>query len=844
MKKSRLYLIDATAFCYRAFYAIRGLATSFGQPSGAVYGFINMLNKILKSHKPDFLGVCFDVSRDTFRQKKFQEYKIQRPPMPNDLTSQMPLIRELIEAHKFTIFEQEGYEADDVIATLVKKAKAKGLDVTIVSADKDIMQLIENGVEVFSPHKDEGAIYTEAEVKEHFGVSPKQIVDIIALMGDTVDNIPGVKGIGEKTAVELIRQFASVNNLLANIDKIKTERLRKLIQENIPVIKLSYELASLNDNLEIKFSPEDLRPKEPDYQKLLKLYKYLEFKSLVKELPIKEEEVTHSIKDLADDDIPSRIKGNQLFISFEEGRGILISESSAGLFCVKPAGSQIAALLSSSQVTKIGFDIKALKLSLFNKGMSLEGPYFDAKIIACLINPAHSGYSLAELAWEHLGINVRENLDKAHELSMLLELRPKLEGLLKERELDGLYNSIEMPLIDVLAEMEKSGVSIDLDFLKKLSSQIEKSLISLIEKIYDLSGTQFNINSPKQLADVLFNKLKLPVIKRSKTGPSTNEEVLKALAKLHELPVLLLEYRSLTKLKNTYIDALPQLVDRKTNRIHTSFNQIGAETGRMSSENPNLQNIPVKTELGRQIRKAIVASQNKGCLVASDYSQIELRVLAHISGDEVLIKAFKEDKDIHKFTSSLLYNTDEGSVTGEMREVAKRINFGIIYGLSPFGLANDLKIPHEEARVFIDEYFLRYPGVKDYINNQISRAKKDGFVTTLLGRRRYLPDINNKNQAIRQFAERQAVNTPIQGSAADLIKLAMVNIHKEIKEKNIKSRMILQVHDELVFDVVQDEANDIVSLVKMRMENVFELKVPIRVSIKKGKNWLEMEEAK
>ncbi|MDD5236264.1 MAG: DNA polymerase I [Candidatus Omnitrophica bacterium] len=843
MEKSRLYLIDATAFCYRAFYAIRGLTTSFGQPTGAVYGFINILNRILKEHKPEYLAICFDVSRDTFRLKKFQDYKIQRPPMPDDLSSQLPFIREVVEAYNIPIFERAGFEADDVIATLVQKAKDKGIEVMVVSADKDIMQLVGDNVQVLSPHKDEDKLYGEKEVKEHFGVGPEHIRDIIALMGDAVDNIPGVKGIGEKTAVELITKFGSLDKLLKNVEKIEREKLRDLIKGNLEMIELSRDLAQLNTAVPLELNLEELKLKEPDYQGLFKIFKKLEFKTLLKGLPAAETRETVFTQGLLDEEIKDKIRAREIFISVTK-ENIFISPDAKDIFKLETKGRCLAALLADRGVKKIGFDLKAMKFLLHNEAIDLSGPYFDVMIIAYLINSQHSGYTLAEIAWEYLGEVVPEGLDKAGEIEILFKLKPKLERALAEREMEGLYRDVEMPLIDVLGEMEIEGVGIDTDFLKKLSRETEKKLAALIEKIYQLSGMQFNINSPKQLGDVLFAKLGLPVIKRTKTGPSTNEEVLIALSKQHELPSLLLQYRGLMKLKNTYIDTLPELKDPKTNRIHTSFNQMGAETGRLSSVNPNLQNIPVKTEEGRQIRKAFIAGSEKDFLLSSDYSQIELRVLAHFSKDPSLIKAFKEDKDIHRFTAALIYNTEEDSVTDEMRETAKRINFGIIYGQSPFGLAAGLGIPHDEARNFIDEYFLRYPGVKEYIDRQIAEAKQDGFVRTLLSRRRYIPQINEKSQALRMFAERQAVNAPIQGSAADLIKLAMINIHRELEKKNLKSKMILQIHDELLFDVVETEAREMLETVKKRMEGVLELIVPIKVSMKKGKNWLEMEEVK
>jgi DNA polymerase-1 len=463
-------------------------------------------------------------------------------------------------------------------------------------------------------------------------------------------------------------------------------------------------------------------------------------------------------------------------------------------------------------------------------------------IAAYLLNPSRPDYSLTDLAWDYLGEPIGNKIiDALKSISSIIQLRPKLEKELGEKSLLSLFRELEMPLTEVLSEMQLSGIKLDLEVLKKLSTDIEKRLIGLIEDIYDKAGTQFNINSPKQLRDILFEKLKLPIVKKNKTGPSTDEEVLRKLADKHKLPALLLEYRQLTKLKNTYIDTLPEQVDKKTGRIHTSFNQTGTETGRLSSSNPNLQNIPIKTDIGSNIRKAIISSGPDNYLLSCDYSQIELRILAHLSKDENLNSAFRKDRDIHIATASLIYGLNEKDVTDEMRDVAKRVNFGIIYGLTSYGLSRDLRISVDEAQGFIDAYFTRYPRVKDYIQEQIKKAQEQGFVTTILGRRRYLPEINNKNQGIRQFAQRQAVNTPIQGSASDLIKLAMVQIHKEIKQESLRSTMLIQIHDELVFDVPEQELRRMIELIKDRMENVLKLDVPIRVDIKKGYNWLEME---
>ncbi len=844
MSDKRLYLIDATAFCYRAFYAISGLSTSFGQPTNAVYGFLNILNKILKEKKAEYVVACFDVSRDTFRAKKFAEYKIHRQPMPDELGSQIPIIKQLITAYGIKILEKEGYEADDIIATLANKAKQDGIEVTIVSSDKDMLQLVDENTVVFNPYKEGGVTYDSAKVLERFGVSAQLIPDIIALMGDDADNIPGVHGIGEKTAVALIKNSGGLKELLISLDKVKQEKTRKALSDNIDIIKLSNELAILDKQVDVGFDLNDLKISEPDHDELFRLFKHLEFRKLLKDLPVKEnvpEEIV--VADQKDGDLEgSSGKIKELFLHGESADDLVFC-ADGKIFRLDNLGDNIKHLLADRGIKKIGHDLKKAIVFLAQKGIILEGAYFDTMVATYLINPSRGGYDLADVALEYLDKGSSAgNIDNQQAVSFIAQLKSKLKKELVDKKLIGLFSDVEMPLVEVLADMELNGIKLDLHVLKTLGMELEKRLIKLIEDIYNLSGTQFNINSPKQLREILFEKLKLPVVKRSKTGPSTDEEVLRKLATTHNLPALLLEYRQLMKLKTTYVDALPELIDPNTGRIHASFNQAVTETGRLSSSNPNLQNLPVKTDIGSRIRQAIVATGPDSFILSCDYSQIELRVLAHISKDDNLISAFKQDKDIHKATAALIFGTNELGVTDEMREVAKRVNFGIVYGLTSYGLSKDLNIPVDKAQIFIDSYFARYPKVQEYIREQIKNTEKDGFVTTILGRRRYIPEINNKNQGIRQFAQRQAVNTPIQGSASDLIKLAMIKIYNEIKQKKLKSRMLIQVHDELVFDVPREELADFSGLAKDRMENVLPLDVPIKVSMKKGRNWLEAEE--
>jgi len=845
MPLKTLYLIDANAFCYRAFYAVRSLSTSYGQPTGAIYGFLNILNKILKEKKPDYLGVCFDVSRRTFRQKKFAEYKIHRPPMPDGLVSQIPWIKSIISAYGITICEMEGFEADDVIATLAVKAKAMGIPVVIVSGDKDILQLVSDGISVLSPHKDGDILYDEKKVTERFGVGPEKIADIIALMGDATDNIPGARGIGEKTAVELIRAFGSVEALLRQAQNIKQEKIKKAVFESAEIIKLSRELAVLDRCVSLDVEPDKLTVAAADTAELFSIFKQLEFKGLLKTVAQEEKEADDAALENVDDDaLKALIKLAGELALYGLKADELVFSLQDKIFSVAHPGKNLKSMLADSALKKTGYDLKKSAGLLSREDVALRGFYFDVMIAAHLVNPAKSDYALTDIILEHLDRRVSAAMGNARALSLILELKPVLERQLRGKLLEELFVTLEMPLAEVLAEMEQSGVKLDLEALRELSRDIEKRLVKLIDEIYEASGTQFNINSPKQLREILFEKLKLPVGRRSKTGPSTDEEVLRGLADKHRLPALLLEYRQLTKLKNTYIDALPALVDVKTGRLHTCFNQTATETGRLSSSNPNLQNIPIKTDIGRNIRRAIIASSADYRLLSCDYSQVELRILAHLSRDEALISAFKSGEDIHKATAGLIYGIAENDVDELMRQTAKRVNFGIIYGQTSYGLSRDLGIPIDEAQVFIDAYFARYPRVKEYIERQINKAQKEGFVTTLLGRRRYIPEINNKNQGLRQFAERQAVNTPIQGTAADLIKMAMIQIHGLLKAKSLRAKMVLQVHDELVFDLPLEELKQVAALACERMENVLELLVPIKVDIKTGKNWLEMESCK
>lgn len=884
MSKKRLFLIDGNSFCYRAYYAIRPLANSKGQPTNAVYGFLTMLNKIIKDNSPDMLAVAFDMKGPTFRHKKFEDYKAHRKPMPDELASQMPYIKSLVRAHNIPLYELEGYEADDVLATLAKKAEARGIETFIVTGDKDALQLVNPHIKIFSTHK-EGLIYDAKMVKEAFGVEPKRMVDIMSLMGDASDNIPGVPGIGEKTAIELIGEFGSLDNLLENIDKVKGEARKKTLKENEKLAVMSRELAVLDTDVPIKADFKDLELKRPDQERLLELFKELEFKSMIKDLTPKEK--LESEYELVDDKTRFKVLAQELkdesefafdfeTTSEDPMRARLVGVSfawSVGRVCYVPFNksldekdilASLKPVFENPKIKKIGQNIKYEYIVLANYGIALKGIIFDTMVASYLLNPSKPNHNLEDVSLEYLNhkmttqiteligkgkgaitmdkVDVKKVCDYCCEDSdVTLRLKKVLEKELSNKGLDSLFHDVEIPLIEVLAKMEMNGVSIDKEYLEELSKEMSKKLDVLTKKIHDMAGEQFNINSPKQLSRILFEKLKLPIVKKTKTGISTNEEVLLKLAAEHKLPETILEYRELSKLKSTYTDSLPGLINPDTGRVHTSFNQTVTATGRLSSSDPNLQNIPIKTEEGRRIRRAFVPSAKGNAIVSADYSQIELRILAHMSGDKNLMKAFKEGLDIHAFTASLVFGIDEKDVTSQMRSMAKTVNFGIIYGMSPYGLSQSLKIEVDKAKDFIDAYFERYPDVKQYLEALIAEARQNGFVTTILGRRRYIPEINSADMRLRSFAERTAVNTPIQGSAADIIKVAMIAISENLEKSGMKSKMTMQVHDELVLDVPGDETDEACRITKDCMENVIVLKVPVEAHIELGRNWLDLE---
>ena len=888
-----IYLIDGNSYIYRAYYAIGGLTTSKGFPTNAIYGFTNMLLKIIREKRPDGLAVSFDSPVPTDRHRVFEEYKAQRPETPGDLMQQMPHIRKIIEAFNIKSFEVPGYETDDLIGTVAKKAASrKGVNVFIVTADKDMLQLIDDNIKIYDPMKDR--ILDEVYVKKRFGIGPERIPEFMALTGDTVDNIPGIKGIGEKTARELLLKFRSIDELLSDTYRIEKDKLRRLISENVDVMRLSQKLSIIDTSVPVDFNIKEFGLREPDWGKLLSLFREFEFSRLLRLIPAgiateRKYEIVLSVDELKE--IASAIKmsttrrefafeieasafgGDRnpmtgsiigFSLSKEKGTGYYIplchSYTGAPIQISKTDALNIVApLFENADISKIGHNLKYGIMMLRQNGIITKGTLYDTMIASYLINPNKPGHSLEEVAIEYLSyrkktftevlnkrasfadIPVEEaNAYSSENAAFTLELKEILFKMLKETDLEGVYFHIEMPLINVLSDMEEAGVKIDIDTLNDISEELSRELDSIRKRIYLLSGEEFNINSPRQLGRVLFHGLGLKPSKKTKTGFSTEVGVLEDLAVSHELPREILNWRTLNKLKTTYVDVLPTLINPKSGRIHTSFNQAATATGRLSSSEPNLQNIPIRGDWGRRIRETFIAEEGN-LLLSADYSRVELRVLAHLSQDEALIDAFRNDLDIHARTASELFGITIDKITPDMRKIAKTVNFGIIYGISPFGLSETLGIPKDDARRYIEQYFDRHPGVRRYIEETLDRARKDGYVATLFGRRRSIPELKSRNSSVRQQGERLAINSPIQGTAADIIKIAMINIWRRFRDRGLKAKMILQVHDELLFEFPAQELGAVRDIVRKEMEGVMSLSVPLRVDINYGKNWAEAD---
>jgi DNA polymerase-1 len=862
MKKGRLFLLDLHGLAYRAYFAIKPLSTSRGEVTNAIYGLTRMLLKLLKEEAPDFIVGVLDSKIPTFRHNLYPEYKIQRVKAPPDFHDQLPPIIEIVNALGIRTISLDGYEADDLIGTLARRLEETVDEVVIVSADKDMCQLVDEKIRVMNTRKglSDVVLYGPREVEEHFGVPPERMVDLLGIMGDASDNIPGVKGFGQKKAQGLIKRFGTIENILSNIDRIENRKDREALTASKEILSLGKELVKIKTDSPIKMGLEECRRRPPDIEGLRRLFLRFEFRSLLDLLPqegggVREENVKRveggELDEILEDLLgrpsiaidlevcgpnPHTSQILEIFFGTEDGANYRIPLVGSPESVLK----RLTPLLEEERIEKVGYNMKDLVILLNRWGIHLEGVGFDLMIASFLVNPSLRNPRIEDIVEEYLGQNIRGAPPGAR-VRCFFRLKERLTRDLERMGLLRLFNEVEMRLIGPLAEMEIAGIRVDPHYLKTLSERFENELKGLEEKVWELGGVKFNLNSPKQLSHVLFEKLSLPVIKRTKTGFSTDEEVLLELTSYSEIAERILEYRELSKLKGTYVDALPRMIDQRTGRIHTTYSQTTTSTGRLASSNPNLQNIPIRTELGRRIRRAFIPEDGWSFL-SGDYSQVELRILAHISEDPVLMDAFLAGKDIHAETASAIFGVEEGEVTSQMRRYAKVINFGVIYGMSPFGLARELGVSREEAASFIDDYFKRFKGVKEYIDRVIEEAKERGFVTTLWGRCRWVKEINSRNKSLREMAERIAINTPIQGSSADLIKVAMLRIHDEFKRRGLTSRMILQVHDELLFEVKGGEEEEVREVVLQEMKGVGTgLKVPLEVSIKTGRDWEELD---
>jgi len=889
MKEKKLYLIDGNSLVYRSYYAIRFLSTSKGFPTNAVYGFISTLRKLMDQEKPVYLGIVFDVKGPTIRHKAFKDYKAHRKPMPDDLAVQIPVIKKVIKALNIPCFEHENYEADDVLGSLAHQASLKNIPSVIVTTDKDLFQLVDKQTSVYNPVKD--IHLDEKKVKEQFGASPSQVTDVLALWGDPSDNIPGVPGIGEKTSKSLINRFGSLKNLLKNLDRIEKAPLQEKIKQNLEQLKLSLQLVTIEKGLDLKFNLEEFSVSEPNRQELISLFQELEFSSLVSdymkeekspkkqcEIILKEDALKKLVVQIkkekavsldTETDSPSPTQASLVGISFSTKANQAFYLPLRHDYPAAPsqipkekAFSLLQDVLANSGIKKIGQNIKYDYIVLKREGIALQGIDLDSMVLSYLIEPNWGKHNLNKLALAYLQvktIHYEEVVGKGRnevtinavpvervapyacqDADLALQLSSLLWSKVKKNRLDSLYREFEQPLIEVLADMEMWGVKIDSRVLKKLSEEMEHDLDRLQRKIYEISGEEFNINSPQQLGTVLFNKLNLPASRKTKKTKSysTSMEILQELSRIHPIAQYLLEYRQLSKLKSTYADALPLLINSETGRIHTSYNQTVAATGRLSSSDPNLQNIPVRGELGKRFREAFIP--DKGHLfLSADYSQIELRVLAHLSEDPGLIETFRQDQDVHAETAARVFGSSSSLFKEEQRRRAKIINFSMIYGASAFSLAKELETSNTEAQMFIDLYYEKYPRVREFLEKIVAKAQKTGFSETLFGRKRQVPELKQKEKYAQQAGRRIALNTPIQGTAADLMKKAMIDIWRELKKRKLKSKMILQVHDELVFEVPDEEKDEVEPLVRKKMEDVFKLKVPLKVHLEWGVNWAE-----
>lgn len=905
MSKPKFFVIDGSALAYRSYFAFinNPLSNAKGENTSTAFGFTRALLQIQDQEKPDYFAVVFDTPKPTFRHEMYDKYKGTRQKMPDEMADTLPRLREIIEAFNIPILELPGFEADDVIGTLAKIAERKGLHSFMVTGDKDFMQLVtpDTSVYNFKRGSNEPEIINPKKVVEKMGVPPEKVIDLLSLMGDSSDNVPGAKGVGPVTAKKLISEFGSLDKILENVDQIKSKKTRNSLSKNRDLVDLSKNLVTIQTNVPLELDIESLKQQEPDHEKLMALFKELEFKSFAERFSAKSlqleadyqilkslEEVDKLVTDLrragaftfdlettAIDPLLAEIVGFSFcaqgglafYIPVKnsapagQNENLFPNESENESLDIQAVLKRLRPLLEDPTVQKCGQNIKYDLLVLSNYDLPVQGVTFDTMVASYLLNPEGRQHNLDSLALEYFNYTKVPTSDligkgknqismaevpvekvgfyACEDADMTQRLKEKFEPLLRENELYELFEKIEMPLVAVLLEMERTGVSINEKFLAEMAERFDEEMLRILKEIEYQAGTSINLNSPKQLSDLLFNKMKLTPIKKTKTGYSTDVSVLEALAKEHDLPRQILEYRQLSKLQSTYVKALPKMINPHTRRIHTSYNQTVTVTGRLSSSDPNLQNIPIRTEQGREIRRAFVPKDAQHVFIDADYSQIELRIMAHLSRDETLMNSFQHDEDIHLRTAALILDLPQEDVSAEQRRQAKAINFGIIYGMGAYGLASRLDISQTEAENFINDYFLKYPGVKRFIETTIDDARKKGYVTTLFGRRRRLPEILTDNRRQREFAERTAVNTPIQGTAADLIKIAMINLHRRIQQEKLATRMIMQVHDELVFEVPLSELEAAKKMIREEMEGAIKLDVPIKVEMGVGRSWLE-----
>ncbi|GAA0456381.1 DNA polymerase I [Alkalibacillus silvisoli] len=868
-----LVLIDGNSILYRSFFALPLLSNDQGVHTNAVFGFTRMLLKVLEDHDPSHILVAFDAGKTTFRHETYKEYKGGRQKTPPELSEQFPIVREILDAFGVKYYELDQYEADDIIGTVVKEADQNKQSTTVYSGDKDLLQLASDHTTVSLTRKGITEIdhFTTTTIEEKMGITKEQIIDLKALMGDKSDNIPGVSGVGEKTAIKLLKQFNSLENIYENIDDVSGKKLKENLMNNKDEAFMSRELVTINQNSPIELTLNDLLYEGYQSRELVTAFKSYGFQSLMGQVKGEEfkedyEEIDYEVLDYFDSSIVDD-NGNMLFVEMLDDNyheadmiGFSLVNNKGHYFL--PTGlindDSFKQWLRDQSSSKIVFNKKQLQVAMKWRGIQIEGIEFDLQLAAYIVNPqSHDGdmtsiahsYGLTEVSYDEeiYGKGAKRQIpnEETYQEHIVrkglvgLKLYPLLMGELKTNEQQALYYDLEMPLSSVLADMEYTGVKLDLGRLNEMNKDLGERLNDIEAHIHQLAGEEFNINSPKQLGKVLFEDLELPVIKKTKTGYSTSADVLEKLQHEHEIVEEILNYRQLAKLQSTYLEGLLKVVHHDTDKIHTRFNQVLTQTGRLSSIEPNLQNIPIRLEEGRRIRQAFVPSESDSVILAADYSQIELRVLAHIAQDEKLVEAFNNGKDIHSQTAMDVFNVKEDEITDLMRRQAKAVNFGIVYGISDYGLSQSLGITRKEAEQFINKYLESYPGVKSYMDDIVTQAKRDGFIETIMKRRRYLPDINSRNFNRRSFAERTAMNSPIQGSAADIIKQAMLDVVEQLKNQDIEATMLLQVHDELIFEVKKQDAQKLQILIKEAMEQTIDLQVPLVVDSSYGDTWYD-----